>query len=139
MDVAAALGEFRAQDPSLHWAGRAAFFVALCLTGILERVQFRLRFLETRTWWASNGRDVLNLAALAMLFGSAWLMGFSAPLALALAASIVVLVNALQSGLGARSGATRTSVAIAVLLGSPALILPSAVDRAARAALAVLF
>ncbi|HYX89913.1 MAG TPA: hypothetical protein VE782_00005, partial [Myxococcaceae bacterium] len=60
-----AVGSLRTLEPSVQWAGRGALLAALCATGVLERVQFGLRFLEARTWWASNGRDVLNGAAFA--------------------------------------------------------------------------
>jgi hypothetical protein len=113
--------------------------MALCATGVLERVQFGLRFLEARTWWASNGRDVLNASAFAALTGSAWLIGFSLPIAMVLGATVLVMVNALQSVFRTRRGATWMSMALAVALGSPALIAPAEVDRAIRAVLRVLF
>jgi len=134
-----AVGSFRTLDPSVQWAGRGAFLAALCATGVLERVQFGLRFLEARTWWASNGRDVLNASGFAALTGSAWLIGFSLPIALVLGATVLILVNALQSALRRRKGATWTSVALAVALGFPALVAPAQVDRVIRAALRILF
>jgi hypothetical protein len=126
-------------DPSVQWAGRGAFLAALCLTGVLERVQFRLRFLEGRTWWASNGRDILNAAAFAALVGSAWLIGFSPPTALVNGTAVLVLVNALQSALRPRREATWLSVGLAVVLGLPTLIEPAGVDRVIRATLRLLF
>jgi hypothetical protein len=48
-------------------------------------------------------------------------------------------VNALQSVFRTRRGATWMSMALAVALGSPALIAPVEVDRAIRAVLRVLF
>jgi hypothetical protein len=126
-------------DPGVQWAGRGAFLAALCLTGVLERVQFRLRFLEGRTWWASNGRDILNAAALAALVGSGWLIGFSPPTALVNGTAVLVLVNALQSALRPRREATWLSVGLAVVLGLPTLIEPAGVDRAIRATLRLLF
>jgi hypothetical protein len=126
-------------EPGAQWAGRGAFLVALCLTGVLERVQFGLRFLEGRTWWASNGRDVLNGVAFAALIGSAWWIGFSPPVALVNGATVLVLVNALQSALGLRRGATWMSVGLAVALGLPALVAPAAMDWAIQATLELLF
>lgn len=126
-------------EPAEPWAGRAAFLLALCLTGVLERVQFSLRFLEGRTWWASNGRDVLNGVAFAALSASTWWIGFSPAVALVNGATVLVLVNALQSALGRRGGATWMSVALAVVLGSPTLVAPAAMDRAIQATLELLF
>jgi hypothetical protein len=134
-----AVGSFRILDPSVQWVGRGAYLAALCATGFLERVQFGLRFLEARTWWASNGRDVLNAAAFAALTGSAWLIGFSPPIALVLGATVLVLVNALQSALRRRRSATWMSMGLAVALGLPVLIAPADVDGALRAALRMLF
>ena len=127
-------------ESGAQWAGRGAFLAALCLTGVLERVQFGLRFLEGRTWWASNGRDVLNGVAFAALVGSAWWIGFSLPVALVNGATVLVSVNALQSALGQRRrGATWMSVGLAVALGLPTLVAPAAMDRAIQATLELLF
>ena len=126
-------------EPGAQWAGRIAFLGALCLTGVLERVQFGLRFLEGRTWWASNGRDVLNAIAFTALIGTAWWIGFSPPVALINGSTVLVLVNALQSALGQRRGATWMSVALAVALGAPTLVAPAAMDRAIQATLELLF
>ena len=126
-------------EPGTPWAGQVAFLGALCLTGVLERVQFSLRFLEGRTWWASNGRDFLNGAAFTALTVAAWWIGFSPPVALIDAATVLVLVNALQSALGQRRGATWMSVALAVALGSPTVVAPRAMDRAIQVTLDVLF
>ena len=123
----------------MQWAGRGALLAALCATGVLERVQFGLRFLEARTWWASNGRDVLNGAAFAALAASGWLIGFSPPIAIVIGATVLVLVNALQATFRTRKGATWMSMAFSVALGSPALVAPAAVDRAIRALLRMLF
>jgi hypothetical protein len=121
------------------WAGRIAFLGALCLTGVLERFQFGLRFLEGRTWWASNGRDILNGVAFAALTASAWWIGFEPAVAMVNGATVLVLVNALQAALGQRRGATWMSVALAVALGSPTLVAPGAMDRAIQATLELLF
>ena len=127
-------------ESGAQWAGRGAFLAALCLAGVLERVQFGLRFLEGRTWWASNGRDVLNGVAFAALVGSAWWIGFSLPVALVNGATVLVSVNALQSALGQRRrGATWMSVGLAVALGLPTLVAPAAMDRAIQATLELLF
>jgi hypothetical protein len=126
-------------EAGAQWAGQGALLAALCLTGVLERVQFGLRFLEGRTWWASNGRDVLNGVAFAALVGSAWWIGFSLPVALVNGATVLVSVNALQSALGQRRGATWMSVGLAIALGLPALVAPGAMNRAIQATLELLF
>lgn len=133
------LGTFGEFGAATHWLGRLAFVLALGLTGYLERTQFRLRFLESRTWWASNGRDVLNAVAFAALFSTALLIGFSGPIALLLAGTVVVLMNMLQSALGLRRGATLTSILFSLGLGMPVVIAPRWVDGAVRRSFELLF
>lgn len=135
-EAISAFGEF---DPTSQGLGRVAFVVALCAAGVLERAQFRLRFLEKRTWWASNGRDVLNALAFGALWGACVLIGYPGPLCIVISACVLVLVNALQSGLGLRRGATRISVLLALGLGLPVAIAPRAVDGVVRTALTTLF
>lgn len=128
-----------APDPTLQLVGRVGFFIALIMVGVLERVQFRLRFLEGRTWWASNGRDVLNASAFLLLSGALALIGFAGPLVLVIAATVLILMIALQTWLGVRPRGTVLSVIAAVALGAPVLAAPATVDRAAREALTFLF
>ena len=133
------LGGYGAPDPSLQWVGIAVFVAALCATGVLERIQFRLRFLEARTWWASNGRDVLNASAFGLMGVALGILGFGGPLGMVIAAVIVLLVNTVQTTLGTRKGATALSVLTALILGTPVLVAPSAVDAALRDTLLFLF
>jgi hypothetical protein len=119
--------------------GLVAFTAALCAIGIVERIQFRLRFLEARTWWASNGRDVLNTVAFLTLLGSLALLGFTGPLLVLIASVIVLLMNTVQASLGTRPGATFMSVAAALILGAPVLVAPAWVDHGMKALLEFLF
>lgn len=123
----------------LQLFGRVLFFVVLVGVGVLERLQFRLRFMEKRLWWASNGRDVLNLLALGAMIGTLALVGFGGPLALVIASAVLVPVNALQHRLGNRPGGAWLSAAVALALGSPVVAAPGEVDRALRDALLWLF
>jgi hypothetical protein len=135
----ALLGGYGPPAPQLQLVGRLLFLGVLVLVGVVERLQFRLRFLEGRTWWASNGRDVLNGAAFAAMLGALGLVGFGGPLALLVAAGVLVPVNALQASLGTRPGGAWVSAAVALALGSPVVAAPDAVDRALRTALVWLF
>ncbi len=119
--------------------GRVLFFAVLVLVGVVERLQFRLRFMEKRTWWASNGRDVLNLVAFGLMLGALALVGFGGPLALVIASCVIVPVNALQHRLGTRPGGAWISAAVALVLGSPVVAAPHWVDGALRDALVWLF
>ncbi len=133
------LGGYSEPEPSVHWVGVVVFAAALCLTGVIERIQFRLRFFEARTWWASNGRDMLNLAAFGAIGAALLIYGFRGPMALVIACSLILLVNTVQSSLGTRRGATVLSALAALALGAPVLLLPSLVDRGLRSVLLFLF
>ncbi|MGA9520502.1 MAG: hypothetical protein WBV82_03510 [Myxococcaceae bacterium] len=133
------LGGYREPEPSVYWLGVGVFALALCVTGIIERIQFRLRFLEARTWWASNGRDVLNSLAFGAMAGALAIFGFRGPVALVIAASIILLVNTVQSSLGTRRGGTVLSALASLALGVPVLLLPSLVDQGLRSLLLFLF
>ena len=133
------LGGYKEPETPLHVAGRVAFVLMVIAVGWLERIQFRLRFLETRTWWASNGRDVLNAVAFLLLAGALGLIGFGGPLALVVASTVLILMIALQSALGSREHGTVLSVVAALVLGAPVFVVPRAVDQAFRALLLWLF
>lgn len=133
------LGGYSEPEPSVRWLGVGVFVIALCVIGIIERIQFRLRFLEARTWWASNGRDVLNAVAFGAMGGALATYGFRGPVAVVIAASIILVVNTVQSSLETRRGATVLSALASLALGIPVLVLPSVVDRGLRSLLLFLF
>ena len=60
----------------------AAALAASALLVLLQELGERLRREEHRAWWASNGRDVLNLAGFAAIGASLRLYGFPGPAAL---------------------------------------------------------
>jgi hypothetical protein len=67
--------------------------VALCAAALLVLLQEageRLRREEHRAWWASNGRDLLNVVGFAALTGALHLAGYPGPAAL-LAGGIAIL------------------------------------------------
>jgi uncharacterized BrkB/YihY/UPF0761 family membrane protein len=134
-----ALGGYQAPSDSAQLAGGAALLLALVATGVLERLQFRLRDAERSTWWASNERDLLNLLALAVLTFACALLGFSTALSLLVSGTLVVLVNTLQASLGQRPYSGLASVGAAVVLGLPALFAPSTLARGLSGLLGALF
>lgn len=113
--------------------------VALCLVGALERVQHRLRRDEPSRWWASNGRDVVNLVAAVLLGGALWVNGFSGPLCLAIAGSFVIFLTAAQATFERHRSAATLSLLAALVLGTPVVIAPARVATAYRAAIQVIF
>lgn len=139
IEASEALGRFGEYGAASQGIGRVAFVAALVATGVIERWQFKLRAQEAKTWWASNSRDVLNAAAFGVLWGAAALIGFSGPLCLLLAASLLVLLNTIQSALGEGKGGTRVSVALALVMGLPIALAPLTVDRLIHQAAGFLF
>jgi hypothetical protein len=132
-------GGYRALPWSERAWGDALFLAALGLTGLLERLQIRLRSTERSVWWASNGRDLINLSALGLMALGLAGAGFSGPLALAIAATLLLWVTAVQVALGERRGAGPLALLAAWALGAPVLGAPEAIHAAYRGALQWLF
>ncbi|MBX5484722.1 MAG: hypothetical protein IRZ16_23105 [Myxococcaceae bacterium] len=137
--AAEALGPFGGPGQIAEDLGRVAFVAALGTTGVIERIQYRLREKEAKTWWASNSRDVLNAAAFGVLWIASGMIGFPGPLCLLISATVLVLLNVLQAEIERTRHATILSVTVAVLLGLPVAIVPRAVDAALREAVTFLF
>ena len=110
----------------------------LAVAGLLERVQYRLKADEGRAWWASNGRDVLNLVALGAISAGLWLQGFRGPLVVGVAGTVVVFLSLIQMRLESSSRSTLWSVLAALVLGLPALLRPGAVAQLFQETLAAL-
>ena len=109
--------------------GALTFLGSVCVAGLLERVQFRLRADESRAWWASNGRDVLNAVALGSVSAGLWVQGFRGPLVVCLAGTLVLLLSMSQMRLESRPRSTLWSVLVAIALGFPVLVAPGNVAR----------
>jgi hypothetical protein len=134
-----AWGGYRELTGAQRVAGDALFLGAVVITGLLERVQLRLRRMEKRRWWASNGRDVLNgVAFLAMALGLG-VVGFTGPMALAVAASLLLSVTAVQAGLGGHRLSGPLALVAACALGLPVVVAPRLVHGVFRALLDGLF
>lgn len=134
-----ALGGYRELEPVARALGSLVFVGMLALTAVLERLQFQLRYTEASTWWASNGRDVVNLFALAAMALGLRVIGFTGPIAVCIAATIVLVLSALQSAVEKHAHAWRWSLGFALLLGAPVLLAPSLVHATFRAAVEWLF
>jgi len=134
-----ALCGYRELEPLQRIVGSLVFVGTLAITGVLERLQFQLRETETTTWWASNGRDVVNLFALATMAIGLKVIGFTGPIALCIAATLVLLLSALQTALEKHPHIWRWSLGVALALGAPVLVAPRAVHLAFRGAIEWLF
>ena len=115
------------------------FILILGVVGLLERLQYQLRESEASRWWASNGRDVVNLFALATMTFGLFAMGFAGPLAFGLAATFVIVLAFLQGALEKRKNAVLYSVIAALVLGAPVLFAPGRVAIAFHGAVDCLF
>jgi hypothetical protein len=133
------LGGYQELVSTRGWLGNGAFLLALVLTALLERLQFQLRSAEAKAWWASNGRDVLNAFAFGVMALGLHGLGFTGPLALGLAATLVLVLSAVQTSLAQHRLSTVLSVATAFLLGLPVLIFPGRVHGLFRGVLQSLF
>jgi hypothetical protein len=109
--------------------GALTFLASVGVAGLLERVQYRLRADENRTWWASNGRDVLSAVALGTVSAGLWVYGFRGPLVLCVAGTLVLLLSIVQMRLESRPRSTLWSVVVALALGIPVLVAPGRVAR----------
>jgi len=94
----------------------AAALAAAALLVVLQELGQRLRREEHRAWWASNGRDVLNLAGFAAVALSLRLYGFPGPAAV-LAGGIFTLLTYGAYVLAADVARVRHPRALAVAAG----------------------
>jgi hypothetical protein len=134
-----ALGGYSPLSSPGRELGFALFVLLLCVTALLERLQFKLRATEARTWWAGNGRDVLNALALGVMALGLKLLGFAGPISFCIAATLVVLLTWVETLVGERPHSTALSVAAALGLGAPILLFPASVHAFFRGALELLF
>lgn len=143
MDPGSALGGYRPLPPGARGLATFVFLALLWVVAWLERLQHQLRDEEPARWWASNGRDVLNVFALAMMAVGLKVLGFDGPLAFGIAASFVILLSAFQRELAPRPGSGRgpgvRSLVAALLLGAPILIVPAQLAAGYRALVLTLF
>jgi hypothetical protein len=115
-----------------QWIPTSLFVGILLLVAALERLQHSLRRTESALWWASNGRDVVNLFAFAVLSFGIRLLGFFGPMVFLLSGATVVLLTAAQGLGGEGKSASWIAVALICLLGLPLLAWPMPTVFAAR-------
>ncbi|AKU91385.1 hypothetical protein [Vulgatibacter incomptus] len=120
--------------------GALVFAAALVLFVALQPVAMRLRAEEHRTWWASNGRDVVNALAVVSISASVWLLGIALPLAIFLGCTLTLVLALFGTFLHERvAGSWRLVLAIAAVLGAPLVIVPGEVAMAAAWCFSALF
>jgi len=134
-----ALGGYQELAQPGRLIGAVGFLGMLLATAALERLQFQLKAAEASKWWASNGRDVVNAVALGAMAIGLRVIGFTGPIALSIAATLVLVLSAAQTALEKRGGAGLLSVGLAVVLGAPVLLAPRPVHELFRSTLEILF
>lgn len=134
-----ALGGYHELEAGARVLGAAVFLGMLLLTALLERLQFQLKASEASKWWASNGRDVVNLFALGAMAVGLRVIGFTGPIALSIAATLVLVLSAAQTALERHPWAGWMNVALALILGAPVMVAPRFVHGLFRTALERLF
>jgi len=96
----------------------------LVLAALLERLQFKLRATESKRWWASNGRDVINVCALLGVTAALRVLGLSLPIAFCTGAVVIIVLSMVQTTLQKHPRAGLWSMAAALSLGVPVLLFP---------------
>ncbi len=120
--------------------GDLAYAAALALFLLLQRLGVSLRAHERDTWWASNGRDVVNAFAVTTVAGAIWLQGIAFPLALLFGAGLTLVLSLLHEAvLGRVKRPDAVVVAVAVAIGAPLVLAPRPVAEAAARALELAF
>lgn len=137
--VSPALGGYQPLPEGARAGSIAVFLALLCGVAWLERFQYRLREAEPARWWASNGRDVVNVFALAMMTLGLKVLGFGGPLAFGIAASFVILLSACQGAFERHPRAVLLSLATALLLSAPILLAPAQLASGYRGWVQALF
>lgn len=132
------LGGYRELAPPARLVGNAVFVGMLFLTALLERLQLQLRATESSKWWVSNGRDVVNAFAVASLALGLKVIGFTVPMALLIACTLVLLMSTLQPSRPTPYSAV-VAMVLALLLGLPVIVAPALVHAFFKHALELLF
>jgi hypothetical protein len=123
-------------------AAAVALLAAVAAAVRLEELGDRLRREEHRAWWASNGRDVINAAALLAISGALVLQGFPGPAALVLGGVLTMALTGvcvLEGRLPERARPRLVALALGLLLALPLLLLPGEVAAGLGALAARLF
>ncbi|MFN7133431.1 MAG: hypothetical protein ACK4N5_15230 [Myxococcales bacterium] len=118
----ALLGTFRQQPAAYRLIGNVALGLALALVVALQHWQTRLKQDESRVWWASNGRDMVNIVALGALVLALWLVGFPPASGLLFGATIILVTHAVENAAAARSVAVNALLALVIAV--PLLFAP---------------
>ena len=114
----------------------AALFIGiLCVVAGLERLQHSLHRTEGAHWWVSNGRDVVNLFAFALLSFGLKLVGFHGALVFLVSGGMVVVLTALPALWGDGPRASWASLAATFVLGLPVLVAPHSLVMVMKSAL----
>jgi len=107
-----------------------ALFLAVAGAVRLEELGDRLRREEYRAWWASNGRDVVNAAAVLVIAGALKLLGYPGPAAF-LAGGLLTLalmgVTNLEVRLPERARPRLVALGLGATLALPLVAWPAGV------------
>jgi hypothetical protein len=120
--------------------GDLAYVAALALFIYLQRLSLLLRAEEEQTWWASNGRDVVNGAAVVTLSAAIWLQGVAPWLAVFFGGTLILTLTVLQAFLQRRHPQPwKPLVVAAALLGAPLVLAPQPVAETTASLLQAAF
>lgn len=128
--------------PPAHPAvlGDIAYAAALALFLYLQKVGLRLRREEEATWWASNGRDVVNALAAITLSAAVWLQGVAPWLSVFFGGTLTLALSVLHTFVERHHPEPwKPLVVAAAVLGAPLLLAPESVAEGAAAILRASF
>jgi uncharacterized membrane protein YkgB len=123
-------------------AATLALLAAVASSVRLEELGDRLRREEHRAWWASNGRDVINAVALAVIAAALVLLGYPGPAALVVAGLLTMAltgVTVVETKLPERAHPRLLALALGLGLALPLLVWPGALIRELGRLAAALF
>jgi hypothetical protein len=86
------VGTLEPRTLALRAGGVALYLCAVALFVLFQEVGLVLRRDESRAWWASTGRDLLNLAGVAGIAASLWGFGLPAPAAIVIGGTLTLVL-----------------------------------------------
>jgi hypothetical protein len=120
----------------------AGYLAAVALFVMFQEFGLRLRRRESRAWWASTGRDLLNFLGFAAVTAALRAHGFPLPAALAVGAPLTLALFGTSIFMETRAAVARPrawALGVGLALAAPVLLFPEAFLAAFGRVVAALF
>jgi hypothetical protein len=121
------VGPLEPRTAAARVLGAALYLAAVGAFVVFQEIGLQLRREERRAWWASTGRDLLNLAGLAGIALALVELGFPLPAAVASAGTLTLVLFGTSIWLETRPWRGRRWLALAAgaLVSLPLVLFPS--------------